>query len=65
MSKRKQRKLGMLNQAKLNAAKAELAAVMRERAKSGANGTHLNKAEKRSRTRSSKLRKVLKEEMGD
>lgn len=61
-NKKKTEKLGLANTAMLKAAKAELAIVMRERAKSGASGTHANPKDKRARTRDAQLRKAIKEQ---
>lgn len=53
-----------LNKAEKARAKAErsaLALVLRERARSNASGVHKNTADKRARTRSARLAKVVKE----
>lgn len=59
--KKKDNRLGLMNDAMRNAHSAELARLLRERAKSNASGIHLNPAEKRARTRNAAKAKALKE----
>jgi|688.fasta_scaffold05142_38 hypothetical protein len=55
------RKLDRANKARRDLESLKLAILMRERNRSGANGTHADKREKRIRTRQSKKLQALKD----